>query len=120
MTSLSDVEQAEIIEAFGSTSRCLDGLLNIDNRIYPPELQLNKAGASDAEAPFLDLYLSISNGFVSSGIYDGRDDFGFDMVNFPFLNGGFFSGAVGVVDFERLSLNFIADTMSWFLGSGLD
>ena len=33
------------------------------NRIYPPELQLNKANTSDTEAPFLDLHLSISNGF---------------------------------------------------------
>ena len=74
MTSLSDVKQAEIIEAFKSTSRYLDDLLNIDNpyfegmvnRIYPPELQLNKANTSDTETPFLDLHLSISNGFVSS------------------------------------------------------
>ena len=53
MTSLSYVKQAEIIEAFKSTSRYLDDLLNIDNpyfegmvsRIYPPELQLNKVRA---------------------------------------------------------------------------
>ena len=57
------------------------------NRIYPPELQLNKANTSDIEAPFLDLHLSISNGFVSSKIYDKRDDFDFDIVNFPFLDG---------------------------------
>ena len=95
MTSLSDVKQAEIIEAFKSTSRYLDDLLNIDNpyfegmvnRIYPPELQLNKANTADTEAPFLDLHLSISNGFVSSNIYDKRDDFDFDIVNFPFLDG---------------------------------
>ena len=95
MTSLSDVKQAEIIEAFKSTSRYLDDLLNIDNpyfdgmvnRIYPPELQLNKANTSDTEAPFLDLHLSISNGFVSSKIYDKRDDCDFDIVNFPFLDG---------------------------------
>ena len=55
--------------------------------IYPPELQLNKANTSDNEAPFLDLHLSISNGFVSSKIYDKRDDFDFDIVNFPFLDG---------------------------------
>ena len=42
---------------------------------------------SDTEAPFLDLHLSISNGFVSSKIYDKRDDFDFDIVNFPFLDG---------------------------------
>ena len=57
------------------------------NRIYPPELQLNKANTSDTEAPFLDLHLSISNGFVSSKIHDKRDDFDFDIVNFPFLDG---------------------------------
>ena len=96
MTSLSDVKQAEIIEAFKSTSRYLDDLLNIDNpyfegmvnRIYPPELQLKKANTSDTEAPFLDLHLSISNGFVSSKIYYKRFDFDFDIGNFPFLDGG--------------------------------
>ena len=95
MTSLSGVKQAEIIEAFKSTSRYLDDLLNIDNpyfegmvnRIYPPELQLNKANIADTEAPFLDLHLSISNGFVSSKICDKRNDFDFDIVNFPFLDG---------------------------------
>ena len=57
------------------------------NQIYPSELQLNKANTSDTEAPFLDLHLSISNGFVSSKIYDKRDDFDFNIVNFPFLDG---------------------------------
>ena len=57
------------------------------NRIYPPEMQLNKANTSDTEAPFLGLHLSISNGFVSSKIYDMHDDFDFDIVNFPFLDG---------------------------------
>ena len=55
------------------------------NRIYPSELQLNKANVSDAEASFLDLHLSISDGFVKTKIYDKRDDFDFDIVNFPFL-----------------------------------
>ena len=95
MTSLSDVKQAEIIETFKSTSRYLDDLLNIDNpyfermvnRNYPPELQSNKTNTSDTETPFLDLHLSISNGFVSSKSYDKRDDFDFDIVNFPFFDG---------------------------------
>ena len=80
MLSLSDNNQANIIEAFNSTSRYLDDLLNIDNpyfeqmvgQIYPTELQLNKANSSDTEAPFLDLNLSITNGIVSSKIYDKR------------------------------------------------
>ena len=57
------------------------------NQIYPPELQFNKANTTDTEAPFLNLHLSIANGFVSSKIYDKRDDFDFDIVNFPFLEG---------------------------------
>ena len=84
-----------LLEAFNSTSRYLDDLLNIDNpyfkgmvkQIYPPELQLNKANSTDNEAPYLDLRLSIANGCVSSTIYDKRDDFDFDIVNFPFLDG---------------------------------
>ena len=95
MKDLSSDNQADVIKAFNSTSRYLDDLLNIDNPyfegmvnpIYPPELQRNKANTSDSEAPFLDLHLSISNGFVSSKIYDKRDDFDFDIVNFPFLDG---------------------------------
>ena len=106
----------------------------------------------------MDLHLSISNGFVSSKSYDKRDDFGFDIVNFPFLDGdvprstsyGVYisqlfrfarvSSHVGDFNarnksltakllqqgyryrkgFERLSPNFIADTMNWFLNSMLD
>ena len=54
------------------------------SRIYPSELQLNKANTSDTVVAFLDLYLSISNDIVSTKIYDKRDDFDFEIVNFPF------------------------------------
>ena len=62
MLSLSDNNQTDIIEAFNSTSRYLDDLLNIDNpyceqmvgQIYPTELQLNKANSSDTETPFFE------------------------------------------------------------------
>ena len=57
------------------------------NRLYPAELRLNEANASDTEAAFLDLNLSIHNDIVSTIIYDKRDDFNFDIVNFPFLDG---------------------------------
>ena len=93
MLSPSENNQADVVKAFNFTTRYLDGLLNIDNtyfaqvvsQIYPTELQLNKANPSDTEAPFLDLDLSITNGIVSTKIYDKRDDFNFEIVNFPFL-----------------------------------
>ena len=61
MLSLSEDNQSDVIEAFNSTSRYLDDLLNIDNNfdsmvssICPPELQLNKANVADADASFMD------------------------------------------------------------------
>ena len=56
-------------------------------QIYPDEYQLNKANSSDTEVPFLDLNLSITNGIVSSKIYDKRGEFSFEIANFPFLDG---------------------------------
>ena len=89
MDSLNHDNQAG---AFNWTSRYLEDLLNIDNTYfedmvnenYPPELQLNKANTTDT---FYNLYLSVVNGFISSKIYDKRDGFDFDKVNFPFLDG---------------------------------
>ena len=57
------------------------------SHIYPSELQLNKTKVPDTEASFLDLHLSISDGFVKTKIFDKRDDFDFASVNFAFLDG---------------------------------
>ena len=99
MMSLSDDKQADIIDALKlhpeTTSRYLDDILNINNvyfdnivsQIYHSELQLNKANTSYTEAAILDLHLSISNDIVSTKMYDERDDFDFEIVTFPFLDG---------------------------------
>ena len=63
MVSLSDDKHADIIDAFNTTSRYLDDILNINNvyfdsmvsQIYPSEPQLNKANTSDTTSAFLDL-----------------------------------------------------------------
>ena len=60
MKSLSNEKRYDMIDAFNSTSRYPDNLLNIDNIhfehmvqiIYPAELQLNKANTLDTEAAF--------------------------------------------------------------------
>ena len=109
MMSLSDDKQADIVDAFNTTSRYLDNILNIDNnyfdrmvsQTYHSELQFNKANTSDNKAVFLYLHLSISNDIVSTkiydkrnkflylhlSIYDKRDIFAFEIVNFSFLEG---------------------------------
>ena len=60
MMSLSYVKHADIIDAFNTTFRYLDDILNMNNvylynmvnQIYSSELQLNKASTSDTEAAF--------------------------------------------------------------------
>ena len=60
MLSLSDNNQADFIDAFNSTLRYLDDLLNNDNpyfdqmvgQIHPTVLQLNKVNSFDTEAPY--------------------------------------------------------------------
>ena len=76
MMSLSGEKQADIIDAFNTTSRYLNDIINIINinidtkvsQIYPSKLQLMKANTSDTEAAFLDLHLSISKNIVSTKI----------------------------------------------------
>ena len=110
------------------------------HRIYLAELQLNKANASDTEAAFLDLNLSMHNDIVSTKIYDKRDDFNFDIVNFLFLDGdvpqrpsygvfiyyiylnlfalpehllpNFLSKAIGIINSAKHFPNFIVGTLN--------
>ena len=92
--SLSGGGQADIIEAFGSASGCLDDLLGVGGpcfgrvvgRMCPAGLRLGGA-SSGTGAPFLDLGLSMADGVVSSEICGGLDDFNFEVVGFPFLDG---------------------------------
>ena len=97
MTSLSDDKEADVIDAFNTTSTYmyLDDILDINNvyldnmvsQIYPLGLQLNKVNTSDTKAAFLDLHLSFSKYIVSTKNYDKRDDLHFEIVSFPFLDG---------------------------------
>ena len=80
MLSLSEDNQSDVIEAFNSTSRYLDDLLSIDNTFFDSMV-------SGTEASFLDLHLSISDGFGKTKSNDKGDDFDFDSVNIPFLDG---------------------------------
>ena len=59
----------------------------VNEKIYPEELQLNKANTSDTEASFWDLLLFISNDIVYTKFYDKPGDFDFETANFPFLDG---------------------------------
>ena len=95
MMRMSSQGRDDVVQAFNDSSRYLDDILVMDNpffssmykSIYPPQLTLNKANSRDTEAAFLDLKLSIIDGVISTNIYDKRDDYHFNIINYPHLDG---------------------------------
>ena len=57
------------------------------SQIYIWELKLDKANTTDTEAALLDLHLSISIDSFSTKLYNKRDAFDFEIINFPILDG---------------------------------
>ena len=95
MSNLQKSKRFDLIDKFNDTSRYLDDIFTIDNPefaehipdIYPREHQLNKANTSDKETFFLDLNIKVVGSNIHTSVYDKRDDFGFPIVNFPWLSG---------------------------------
>ena len=67
-------------------NRSTDGCLKLKS-VYPAELQLNKANTSDKETSFLYLNIKVIGSDIHTSVYDKRNDFGFPIVNFPWLSG---------------------------------
>ena len=79
---------------FNLTFRYIDDVLSLNNkhfsdllhRIYPSELEIKDTTDTPNSASYLDLHLEYDrNGVLSTRIYDKRDDFNFQVVNFPYL-----------------------------------
>ena len=125
MSFLQKSKRFDLIDMFNDTSRCLDDIFTIDNPkfekhipdIYPAELQLNRANTSDKETSFLDLNIKVIGSDIHTSVYDKRDDFGFPIVNFPWLS----------VEVPRLPsygiyisqlVQLVRGTTIWFWGGG--
>ena len=54
--------------------------------IYPRELEIKETTETAASFSYLDCYLYIDNGNLTTRFYDKRDEFYFPIVNFPFLS----------------------------------
>ena len=95
MSDLQKSKRFDLIDMFNDTSRYLDDIFTIDNPefekhipdIYQAELHLNKANTSDKETSFLDININVIGIDIHTSVYDKRDDFGFPIVNFPWLSG---------------------------------
>ena len=93
MSNLQKSKRFDLIDKFNDTSRYLDNIFTTDHADNPAfaehisELQLNKANASDKETSFLDLNIKVIGNNIHTSIYEKRNDFGFPIVNFPWLSG---------------------------------
>ncbi len=71
----------------------IDDLISINNKhfnthisdIFPPELELKETTESTTTVSYLDLLVDI-DGFVRFKLFDKRNYFNFQIVNFPHLD----------------------------------
>ena len=87
-----------LAKSFNFTYRYIDDVLSINNPkfgdyidfIYPVELEIKDTSDADHHASYLDLLMKYDNFHrLQVKLYDKRDDFNFNIVNFPFLKQGF-------------------------------
>ena len=103
LVARGDVETAKLIS---QTFRYQDDCIAFNDsgkfgehfcHIYPPEMHLENTNKSKKVCNFLDLRISIFRGSFRYCSYDKRNDFNFNICNYPNLLGNIpWSGAYGV------------------------
>ena len=95
--SLLKIGNKHLAQQFNFTYRYIDDVLSLKKNthtkfamylefIYPRELEVKETTENAAFSSYLDCYLYIDNGKLTTRLYDKRDDFNFPIVNFPFLS----------------------------------
>ena len=85
-----------LAQQFNFTYRYIDDVLSLNNTkfaeylefitVYTCELEIKETTETAAASSYLDCYLYMDNGKLTTRLYDKRDDFNFPIVNFPFLS----------------------------------
>ena len=87
---------------------------NIHN-IYPPEMELKSTNLAQNTSTYLDLRISIYQGRYNYKSYDKRNDFPFDVINFPYKNSNIPTNpAYGVFTSQLVRLCRINKTANYF------
>ena len=92
--SLLQAGKKHLAQQFNFTYRYIDDVLSLKNTkiaeylefIYSRELEIKETTETATSSSYLDCYLYIDNGKLTTRLYDKRDDFNFPIVNFPFLS----------------------------------
>ena len=82
-----------LAQQFNCNYRYIDDVLSLENTkfaeylefIYPHELEIRETTETAASSSYLDCYLYIGSGKLTTRLYDKWEDFNFPIVYFPFL-----------------------------------
>ena len=89
---------------------------SILSEIYPPEMIINNTNISVRKSNFLDLTVSIYRGKFYVKLYDKRNDYTFDVINYPFLDGNIPKGqSYGIFISQLVRLARINSTFNNFI-----
>ena len=90
-----EAKEFDVLDKFNHCFRYIDDLMCLNNdglmdsamkEIYPKELELT-SDETVLQAHYLDLDLETKPGKIHYKLFDKRDTFGFEVVNFPDLSG---------------------------------
>ena len=92
--SLNKAGRKNVAKRFINTYRYIDDLISLNNptianyldHIYPDELEIKETTESADSASYLDLFIQIRHHDLHTKLYDKRDDFNFEIINFPYLS----------------------------------
>ena len=92
--SLLQAGKKHLAQQFNFTYRYTDDVLSLNytkfveylDFIYPRELEIKETTETAASSSYLDCYLYIDSGKLTTRLFDKRDDFNFPIVKFSFLN----------------------------------
>ena len=112
------------LKKFGNTVRYIDDLLTLNNNnfeedipnIYPSELTLKRTSESDTKLSYLDISISICSSKYGTEVYDKRDAFNFNIVNFPYMSSNIPANPTyGVYISQLIRISRICDTFQSFV-----
>ena len=83
-----------VAKKFSYTMRYIDDLLTLKNsgfqhavhEIYPTELEIKNTTECPTSLSYLDVLITIDNGKYTTAVFDKRDSFTFNIVNFPHMS----------------------------------
>ena len=87
--------------------------------IYPRDLEIKLESNNTLEVTYLDLKIKSENSLLNFSVYDKREDFSFDIVNYPYIDSCIpKKSALGVFYSQLIRYNRLSSKYADFLLKG--